>query len=111
MNIVKLIGLSALISACAASPSQAGYTAYGNAQLVPLGDGTSGWELTCGASIGDCFRRADQVCPSGFETVHTSQQQTGGVVIQNPGMPVGQVINSNTGSLIVKCTPTNAESK
>lgn len=48
----------------------------GAARQFPVGDGRTGWELTCDGGargMSACYQRAAQTCPSGFDVLNATE--------------------------------------
>lgn len=78
--------LLATLALLAVSACAAGYTGNaamdtfmhgtrGAARSFPVGDGRTGWELSCDGARGmsACYERAANTCPAGFDVLDASQ--------------------------------------
>ncbi len=70
---------------------------------VTLPDMSQGFEVRCDKSRndwGDCYNKAAEVCPNGYETINSNQAQSGAMIGTGYGLYGGI---SPKRSMIIKC--------
>jgi hypothetical protein len=64
------------------------------------------WEIRCdGAAytIATCLKRADALCPAGFDIINSSEGQAGGAIVPNTFTGGAMLIPMSKRSIIAAC--------
>jgi hypothetical protein len=74
-------------------------SACATATKITLPNGDSGYDISCagtGVSVSECFRKAGEVCPSGYDVI-ASHNQGGNIYWQ------GQYITTSDKGMLITC--------